>query len=81
MRKILEWIKGPKSDFILFIIFLVLINIVGYNSFLRFDFTQQNAYSLSKESKNLVKNLQEPLNVKVFFDEKLPAPYNNVNST
>ena len=78
MKKFIQWLKGPKSDFALFALFLILINIVGYNAFLRFDLTSQKAYSLSKESKELVKNVQEPLNVKVFFDEKLPAPYNNV---
>ena len=78
MRKILEWIKSPKSDFALFVVFLVLLNIVGYNSYTRIDITDAKSYSLSKDSKNLVKNLQEPLSIKVFFDDKLPAPYNNV---
>ena len=78
MKKILEWIKSPKSDFAFFAIFLILLNIVGYNSYARIDLTGAKSYSLSKESKNLVKNLQEPISVKVFFDDKLPAPYNNV---
>ena len=37
MKKILQWLKGPKSDFILFIIFLVLLNIAGHRAFVRFD--------------------------------------------
>ena len=78
MRKIIDWLKGPKSDFALFAVFLILLNIVSYNAYARFDLTSQKAYSLSKESRNLVKNVQEPLNVKVFFDDKLPSPYSNV---
>ena len=78
MKKILNWLKSDKSDFVLFVIFLVLLNIAGYNTFFRADLTGAKSYSLSKESKNLVKNLEEPLSIKVFFDEKLPAPYNGV---
>lgn len=79
MKKILKWLKSPKSDFALFILLLILANIVGYKAFVRFDLTAQKSYSLSKESKNLVKNLSEPLSVKVFFDENLPPPYNSVS--
>ena len=78
MKKILNWLKSPKSDFVLFIIFLVLLNIFGYNTYTRLDLTESKSYSLSKESKNIVKNLEEPLSVKVFFDKKLPSPYNAV---
>lgn len=78
MRRILNWIKSPKSDFILFVIFLILANVVGHRAFLRFDLTAPKSYSLSKASKNLVRTLEAPLSVRVFFDDKLPAPYSSV---
>jgi len=78
MKKILNWLKSSKSDFSLFIILLILANLVAYNAFARFDLTSAQSYTLSKASKNLVKNLEEPLSVRVFFDENLPAPYNSV---
>ena len=78
MKKILQWLKGPKSDFILFIIFLVLLNIAGHRAFVRFDLTAPKSYSLSKASKTLVKNIDEPLSVRVFFSENLPSTYSNV---
>ena len=78
MKKIIEWFKSSASDFVLFIIFLVLINFVGSNAYLRLDLTKQNSYSLSKASKTLVKNLDEPLSIRVFFDKNLPAQYSNV---
>lgn len=77
MKKFLNWIKSPSSDFILFILLLVLINIAGYNSFARIDLTKTKSYSLSKGSKVLVKNLESPLSVRVFFDENLPSPYSS----
>ena len=63
MKKIINWFKSSKSDFALFILFLILINIVSYNAYIRFDLTSAKSYSLSKESKNLVKNLEQPLSV------------------
>ena len=78
MKKFLNWLKGPKSDFILFVVLLVLANIAGQRAFLRFDLTAPKSYSLSKASKNIVKTLEEPLSIRVFFDDKLPAPYSSV---
>ena len=78
MKKIIEWFKSSASDFVLFIIFLVLINFVGSNAYLRLDLTKQQSYSLSKASKTIVKNLDEPLSILVFFDKNLPAQYSNV---
>lgn len=78
MKKILQWLKSPKSDFILFVIFLVLLNLVGHRAFVRFDLTAPKSYSLSKASKTLVKNIDEPLSVRVFFSDNLPSTYSNV---
>lgn len=74
----IEWIKSPKSDFLLFIIILVLVNIAFHNAHLRFDVTAQGTYSLSEASKNTVRTLHEPLTVNVFFSKDLPSTYNNV---
>ena len=79
MKKLFNWLKSPKSDFALFILLLILVNIVSYKSFIRIDLTAPKSYSLSKGSKSLVKNLEEPLSIRVFFDENLPAPYNSVS--
>ena len=78
MKKIIEWFKSSASDFVLFIIFLVLLNFVGSNLYVRADLTKQKSYSLSKASKTLVKNLDEPVSIRVFFDKNLPAQYSTV---
>lgn len=78
MKKFIEWCKSSKSDFALFVIFLVLINLVSIKFYKRIDLTESKSYSLSKESKNLVKNIQQPLSVYAFFDGSLPAAYSQV---
>ena len=78
MKKIIEWFKSSASDFVLFLIFLVLLNFVGSNAYVRADLTKQKSYSLSKASKSLVKNLDEPVSIRVFFDKNLPAQYSAI---
>ncbi len=74
--KFIHWLKSSKSDFILLIILIVLVNLVGARAFLRLDTTKAQSFSLSQSSKELVQNLEESLSVKVFFSDNLPAPYN-----
>jgi len=76
IQKFFAWIRGPKSDFFLFIIVLILLNLAGSNAFLRLDLTSQHSYSLSKVSRETIRSLEEPLSVKVFFSSNLPSPYN-----
>ena len=78
MKKIIEWFKSSASDFVLFLILLVLLNFVGSNAYVRADLTKQKSYSLSKASKTLVKNLDEPVSIRVFFDKNLPAQYSAI---
>jgi len=77
--KFISWLQNPSSDFALFVILLVLINLVGVRAFARFDLTGPKSYSLSAASKEAVKTIEEPLSIKVFFSSNLPAPYSNVD--
>ena len=78
MKNFIKWLKSPKSDFLLFVIVIILINLVGQNAFFRIDLTESKAYSLSEASRRAVSTLDKPLAVKVFFTSNLNAPYNSV---
>ena len=78
-NKFISWIKNPSADIWLFIVAVVLLNLVAFRAFFRIDLTESKSYSLSSSSKEVVKNLEEPLNVKVFFSANLPSPYSNVD--
>jgi len=77
MKKIINWLKRPASDFVLLVVLLILANLVSTRAFLRYDLTQPKSYSLSPASRQLMKTLNEPLSLKVFFSDNLPAPYSN----
>lgn len=67
-----------KLKHALYVILIILINVAGTTLFFRADLTENNSYSLSDSSKNLVANLEEPLTIKVFLSENLPVPYNTL---
>ncbi len=69
---------GKYGKFLGYLILVVLINLAGITLFTRVDLTKHHIYSLSKESRNVVKTLKEPLTIKVFFTKNLPAPYNGI---
>ena len=79
MNRFIKWLKSSSSDFLLFVIFLVLANLVCSRAFFRLDMTSSKSYTLSKGSKEVVKNLEQPLSIRVFFDDNLPAPYSSVS--
>lgn len=54
---------------------LVVANLVGLNWFARIDLTDDNVYSLSDASVEAVEDLDDPVTVRAFFSDDLPAPY------
>ena len=61
-------VNRRKNDLIylgLFIAGLLILNVVSSSFFERFDFTNENRYSLSENSKTLLSKIEEPLQVTV----------------
>lgn len=57
---------------------IILLNIVSYFVFVRMDFTANSRYSLSKVSKNFIRNNQEPITVDFYVTEDLPQDLKKV---
>jgi len=68
-----------NSDFgiavIIIIGILVVVNFFSYQIFYRWDLTDNKDYSISKASKKTVQNLDDIVNVKVYFSRNLPSQY------
>lgn len=73
----LKFIRKPSGIFALFVVVLVLLNLVASRAFVRWDITSPKSYSLSNASKESVRTVDEPLNIKVFFSSNLSAPYSS----
>ncbi len=64
--------KGLKKLVIAFGLLLV-VNLIGFNVFKRFDLTQDKRYTLSKNTLNIINNLQEEIYIDVFLEGNLPG--------
>ncbi len=61
-----------KYFIILVIGVIVLLNIIANRFFFRLDFTDDNRYTLSKSTKDILKDLQQPVTITAYFSKKLP---------
>jgi len=59
---------------------LVLINILSEKFFHRFDLTADKRYTLGKATKDILKDLDEPVTVTAYFTEDLPPQFSKTRS-
>tara|TARA_B100000700_G_scaffold314207_1_gene400430 strand:+ start:334 stop:2001 length:1668 start_codon:yes stop_codon:yes gene_type:complete len=64
----------------LFITILILINIAGSYYFFRIDLTEEKKYSISKETKNLLHELDDIIYFKIYLHGEMPIEYNRLAS-
>ena len=62
------------------IIIITLLNIIGSFAFQRFDLTSEKRFTLSKATKDLVKNLDDIVYVKVYLEGDFPASYKRLRN-
>jgi gliding-associated putative ABC transporter substrate-binding component GldG len=54
---------------------LVVLNVLGTLFFYRFDLTKDKRYTLSETSLQIVKQIKNPLSVKIYMEGDLPADF------
>lgn len=67
--------KDRIITFILVLIIIILVNLIINQFNPALDLTRDKVYSLSRESKTLIKNIKEPMSVKFFVTPNLPPPF------
>jgi gliding-associated putative ABC transporter substrate-binding component GldG len=68
--------KSTSIYILLTVAILVLVNVLSDQFSFRLDLTQEGRYTLSKATKDILKNLDEPVTVKAYFTKKdLPPQY------
>ncbi|MFH1810047.1 MAG: GldG family protein [Pseudomonadota bacterium] len=54
---------------------LVLLNVISVGLFGRLDWTRNREFTLSQATRDLVKNLSDPVTITAYFSRDLPPPY------
>lgn len=57
------------------VVIIVLVNLVGYNVFTRFDLTAEKRYTLSEPTKKLLKELDDIVFFQVYLEGEFPAGF------
>jgi gliding-associated putative ABC transporter substrate-binding component GldG len=67
--------KSNLKNILLIIAVLLIINGIGNLFFHRFDLTSDKRYTLSETSLNIIKQVKEPLSIKIYMQGELPAEF------
>ena len=59
---------------------LLVLNVISGYFFHRFDLTKDKRYTLSTASLNIVKQVQNPLYIKIYLQGDLPAEFKRLQS-
>lgn len=61
-----------STTILLVAVIVVIVNILSENYNFRLDFTEDKEYTLSKATRNILENLEEPVTVSAYFSKDLP---------
>ena len=70
--------RKVQTTLFLIIAILVLVNILSTRYFFRIDLTEDQRYSLSEATTDILENLDEPVTVTSYFSENLPPDVEKV---
>ena len=72
--------KNNIQSLLILIAILLVLNVVSGYFFHRFDLTKDKRYTLSPTSLNIIKQVQNPLSVKIYLQGDLPAEFKRLQS-
>ncbi|MNF29597.1 ABC-type uncharacterized transport system [compost metagenome] len=67
--------KNNLKSLLITLAVLLVLNLIGSAFFHRFDLTKDKRYTLSETSLNIIKQVKNPLSVKVYMQGDLPAEF------
>jgi ABC-type uncharacterized transport system involved in gliding motility auxiliary subunit len=70
MKSIINKIWLSKFWWLFLLVIIVGVNFIASSFHTRFDLTKEKRYTLSKASKQLLRNLTEPVMIDVFVHKK-----------
>jgi gliding-associated putative ABC transporter substrate-binding component GldG len=68
-----------STTVLLIVLIISIVNILSDNYFFRVDLTDGKEYTLSKATKDILKNLDKPVTVTAYFSKDLPPNIGNIS--
>jgi gliding-associated putative ABC transporter substrate-binding component GldG len=72
--------KNNIKSLLIVVALLLVLNVISSYFFHRFDLTKDKRYTLSTTSLNIIKQVQNPLYVKIYLQGDLPAEFKRLQS-
>ena len=66
------------TRFLLFVGFLVLLNVIAYVGFFRVDLTEDKRFSVAPTTETLLDDLDDKVYIKVYLHGSFPAKFKNL---
>jgi ABC-2 type transport system permease protein len=82
MKSVRQWnvMRQNIIQFILLLAIVILLNIIGRYIFTRFDLTTEKRFTLSKQTKELIRNLDDIVFFRVYLEGDLPPQYRRLRN-
>jgi gliding-associated putative ABC transporter substrate-binding component GldG len=68
-----------STTIILMIVIVIIVNILSENYNFRIDLTESREYTLSKATRDILKNLEKPVTVTAYFSKDLPPNIGDIS--
>jgi gliding-associated putative ABC transporter substrate-binding component GldG len=81
MKNIISKIQNSKGWFLVTLVILFLLNWAASAWHSRIDFTNEERFTLSNATKQLLKNIREPVQVDVFLKGNYPSGFKKLSSS
>lgn len=70
--------RTSLMQFVIVLIFIVVLNIIGSFIFTRFDLTSEKRFTLSPATKDILSNLDDYVTFRVYLEGEFPAGFKNL---
>ena len=72
--------KDRRISILLVTVIIAVIFLLSRQYFLRLDLTEDKQFTMSKATRNILKELEDPVVVKAYFSENLPADFERIRT-
>jgi ABC-2 type transport system permease protein len=72
--------KNKYVKILLFIVFIILMNVLAQYFYTRFDFTKEKRYTLTQKTKENLQKTTKDITITVFLDGEIPAAFKRLRN-